>query len=200
MSAEGFPGFQSMSESEIREARQLYRQARAAANRDRGAEVVIDRLPLNSMYLHLIYRLFPDARIIFAQRDPRDLCLSCFCHTFSMVGAMPYFLEMDSTARYFDAVMGLASEARKILPLNELTVRFEDMTENPEREARRAIEFIGLPWSDVVSNFLQQQDQRAAGETSPRPAVGRWHNYEAQMASVQPLLAPWVESLGYTQA
>lgn len=199
MSAEGFPGFHRMSEAEIREARQLYRQARAAANRDRSAEVVIDRLSLNSMYLHLIYRLFPDARIIFSQRDPRDVCVSCFFHTFSMMGANPYFLELDSTARYFDAVMKLAGEARRTLPLNEMTVRYEDMAENPDLEARRTIDFIGLPWSNKVSDTLAAQDRQATGDPWPRQAVGHWRNYAAQLASVQPLLTPWVKSLGYAQ-
>ena len=33
----------------------------------------IDKHPLNTFKLPLIARLFPDARILFARRDPRDV-------------------------------------------------------------------------------------------------------------------------------
>ncbi len=205
MSAEGFPGFNRMASGEIGEARQLYRQARAAAYRDPDAQVLIDKLPLNSMYLQLIYRLFPEARIIFALRDPRDVCLSCFYQTFSLVGAMPYFLELDSTGRYYDAVMSLAMEARSALPLNAITVRYEDVVENLEQQARRLVDFVGLPWNDQVLAY--QADQMGQTINTPsyqqvseplyRRSMGRWRNYETQMAPILPLLEPWVQRLGY---
>src|SRR5262249_31388816 len=37
---------------------------------------------LNFMHLGLIATLFPKARIIHCRRDPRDVCLSCYCHSF----------------------------------------------------------------------------------------------------------------------
>ncbi|WP_424315559.1 sulfotransferase, partial [Haloferula sp.] len=39
-------------------------------------------MALNSIEIGLIACLFPEARIIFALRDPRDVCLSCFQQTF----------------------------------------------------------------------------------------------------------------------
>ena len=39
-------------------------------------------MPGNIMELDLIAMLFPQARVIFCQRDPRDICLSCFFQFF----------------------------------------------------------------------------------------------------------------------
>ncbi|MBI3439224.1 MAG: sulfotransferase [Proteobacteria bacterium] len=37
-----------------------------------GGRLLVDKLPLNIIFLPLIARVFPDAKIIFALRDPRD--------------------------------------------------------------------------------------------------------------------------------
>lgn len=38
----------------------------------------VDKTALNTIDIALINALFPEARVIFALRDPRDICLSCF--------------------------------------------------------------------------------------------------------------------------
>lgn len=205
---EDFERLQDMTETEVLEARRLYRQARAAAHANPDAEVVVDKLPLNSIYLPLIHRLFPEAKILFALRDPRDVCLSCYFQTFSLVGAMPYFLELDSTARYYDAVMSLATEAREALPLDELEIRYDRLVDDLEGEARRIVTFLDLPWNDAVLDYRSGQSERdintpsyqQVSEPLYRRSVGRWRNYAPQLAEVEPILAPWVETLGYGDA
>ena len=44
--------------------------------------LLVDKLPLNLALLPLIHLLFPEARIIIALRDPRDVILSCFMQHF----------------------------------------------------------------------------------------------------------------------
>jgi hypothetical protein len=45
-------------------------------------------MPLNAVFLPLIAKLFPRAKIIFALRDPRDVVLSCFRRRFAMNAGM----------------------------------------------------------------------------------------------------------------
>ena len=40
--------------------------------------ILVDKQPFNSVRLPLIAKLFPEARIVFCLRDPRDVVLSCF--------------------------------------------------------------------------------------------------------------------------
>jgi len=200
-----FDRLQDMTEDEIWQARGRYRKSLAAAQRDLGARVVIDKLPLNAMYLQLIHRLFPEARILYALRDPRDVCLSCYFQTFSLVGAMPYFLALDSTARYYDAIMSLASEARDALPLHEAEVRYESLVDDLEGEARRLLKFLDLPWNDAVLDYRAAQEGRDINTPSYpqvsqplyRRSIGRWKHYAAHLEDVNPVLEPWVRSLGY---
>jgi len=68
---------------------------------------VIDKLPLNQVHLGLIFRAFPDARVLLALRDPRDVCISCFANNFSPNRATVQFLDLERTARTYAAVMAL---------------------------------------------------------------------------------------------
>jgi tetratricopeptide (TPR) repeat protein len=205
ISREHFPRLTAMSTEEILEARQLYRQARAAAQTDPNATVLVDKLPLNTMYLPLIHRLFPDARILFSLRDPRDVALSCYFQSFSLVGAMPYFLDLQQTAEYYDAVMTLGAAARRRLPLREHTVRYEGLVTDLEETLRPVLDHLEVPWHDAVLAYREASGVRnintpsyqQVSEPLYRRSIGRWQHYERQLAPVEPLLAPWVEDFGY---
>jgi tetratricopeptide (TPR) repeat protein len=208
ISRENFPRLTTMSAGEILDARRLYRQARAAAQSDPGATVIVDKLPLNTMYLSLIHRLFPDARLLFSLRDPRDVSLSCYFQSFSLVGAMPYFLDLEQTAAYYDAVMTLGETARGALPLKGLDVRYEHLVNDLESTARSVLEHLGVPWHDDVLNYRRNATGRdintpsyqQVSEPLYQRSIGRWRHYAGQLAPVQPTLAPWVERLGYEAA
>ena len=205
ISRENFPRLTEMSPDEIREARQFYRQARAAAQTDPNATVIVDKLPLNTLYLPLIHRLFPDARILFSLRDPRDVCLSCYFQSFSLVGAMPYFLDLQDTAEYYDAVMALGEAARSRLSLREATVRYENLVTDLEGTLRPVLDHLDVPWNDAVLDYRASADGRdintpsyqQVSEPLYQRSVGRWRHYGQHMASVEPVLAPWVEHFGF---
>ncbi len=69
--------------------------------------LIVDKLPLNMLGLPVIHSLFPDARIIFAQRHPCDAVLSGFMQSFTLNDAMACFLTIDGGRRLYDAAMSL---------------------------------------------------------------------------------------------
>lgn len=207
ISAERFDRLHQMPAEEIAEWRRLYRIARAAAHSNPDAQLIVDKLPLNSVYVQLIHRLFPEARIIFALRDPRDVCLSCYFQTFQLVGAMPYFLELDTTTRYYDRVMALFTEAMDALPLTLHTVRYEDVIDDLEGQLRAALEFLGLPWDDQVLDYRRQLPGKAINTPSYQQvseplythARGRWRNYAEPLRPYMERLQPWLQRFGYAE-
>jgi hypothetical protein len=68
-------------------------------------KVFVDKHPLNTIKLPLIARLFPEAKILFAVRDPRDVILSCYRRHFQINAAMYELLTLPGAARCYDAVM-----------------------------------------------------------------------------------------------
>ncbi len=168
---------------------------------------LVDKHPLNSVHAGLIRRLFPEAKIIFVLRDPRDTCLSCFMQSFKPNQAMINFFDIERTARVYVAVMDLWSHFRSVLGLEYLELRYEDLVFDLESTARRLVEFIGLAWDPALLGFYDQAKEKQIttpsyqAVTSPiyTRSVGRWRNYREPLAPILPVLQPFVELFGYDQ-
>jgi len=167
--------------------------------------VFIDKMPLATVALPLIAKLFPNARVLFARRDPRDVVLSCFRRRFGMNASMYQLLTLEGAAAYYDAVMRLSELYRELLSLPVHEVRYESLVEDFERTARTACDFLGLEWDQEMSNFAAKARDRGISTPSAaqvarglnREGHGAWRRYAAQMTPVLPLLQPWVERFGY---
>lgn len=170
------------------------------------AGLVVDKLPLNMLGMPVIYSLFPDARIIFAQRHPCDCVLSGFMQSFTLNDAMACFLTIDGSAELYDAAMSLFSASRDALPLAVHTIVYEQLVADPEAALRPLIEFLGLEWQPQLLDHRATAKARGAIITPSYDQVveplskapsGRWRRYERQLEPVLPILLPWAEKLGY---
>lgn len=183
-----------------------WRQVRDAGV-DLAGKVFVDKHPLNTLKLPLIARLFPGARILFAYRDPRDVVLSCFRRRFSMNPAMYQLLTLETAAAFYDATMRLADQARSLLGLRWLGVRYESLVDDLPQQLRAVCEFIGLDWDPQLTDFAAraQARERATPSTAQltrgldRSGVGHWRHYQAALAPILPTLQPWVERFGYAE-
>jgi tetratricopeptide (TPR) repeat protein len=197
----------SRSRAQLEQAREAY-----FAELDRHADasfpgLVVDKLPLNMMALPMIYSLFPDARVIFAQRHPCDAVLSCFMQSFTMNHAMACFLSIEGAADLYDAAMGVFTRSRELLPLAVHTLVYEELVSDPEPALRPLVDFLGLEWRpEILDHRSTAMSRGAIGTpsydqvTEPLSKVpsGRWRRYEKQLAPVLPVLLPWAERLGYS--
>jgi len=166
---------------------------------------IIDKLPLNTIFLPLIGRIFPDARILLALRDPRDVCLSCFMQSFSLNAAMAHFLDPELTVEYYREVMTLGLDTLERWPLRVHQIRYEDLVVDPPATIGAALDFLGLPWDDTVLDYrsdlagsrIATPSYTQVGEPIYRRAVGRWRRYAEPLSAVLESLTPMVERLGY---
>ena len=165
----------------------------------------IDKMPLSSVLLPVVAKLFPHARVLFARRDPRDVVLSCFRRRFDMNPAMYQLLTLEGAAAYYDAVMRLAELYRDRLPLPQQIVRYESLVDDFEGTARAVCDFLGLEWDQGLLDFAAKARSRGISTPSAaqvarglnREGQGAWRRYREQMAPVLPILEPWVERFGY---
>ena len=169
--------------------------------------VFVDKMPLNTILLPVIYRLFPNAKILFAVRDPRDVVVSCFQQRFGMNAAMFQLLQLDTTARYYDAVMRLGQAARETFPLKVHELRYEALVSDFDETVKAALTFLGLEWSDAVRDYAQTARERTIATPSAPQVVeplyassqGKWRNYAKELGPYLPTLAPWVKAFGYAE-
>ncbi len=168
-------------------------------------KVFVDKYPLNSLKLPLIARLFPDAKIIFACRDPRDIVLSCFRHRFKMSAPIYELLSIEGAARYYDAVMALVVRATSALSLDPCMVRHEDLVTEFAREMKRICAFLRLDWDPAMGDFALRAQFRSVLTPSTAQLVrglnteglGHWHRYREQLQPVLPILDHWIKRFYY---
>jgi tetratricopeptide (TPR) repeat protein len=171
-------------------------------------KVFVDKRPLGAMKLPLIAKLFPNAKILFALRDPRDVVLSCYRRYFQLNPSMYEMLDLRGGARLYASTMTLSAVCRKKFGLAWQETRHETLIDDFDGEIKRIFDFIGVEWSDEVRDFADKARGRSIATPSAtqvikglnRDGVGQWRHYRAALAPVQATLRPWVEKYGYTSA
>jgi len=193
------------SEQEIQKYRDLYWQRVRKHGVDPTNKVFVDKGPIQTVYLPVIARLFPDAKILFAIRDPRDVVFSCFRTRFGMNSTTYELLTLQGAADLYAGVMRLAEIYRAVIPMDVHEVRHEAFVRNFDAEARRLCDVLGLEWSEAMRNFAERSKLGAIATASgPQIArglnqqgIGRWRPYRSHLTPVLPELQPWVEKFGY---
>ena len=185
--------------------RARYWQVCASHGVDAGGKLFVDKAPAGTLYLPLIAKLFPGAKILFALRDPRDVVLSCLRNAFQM-NAMTYaFTTLDGTAECYTACMAMAAVYRQLLHHDILDVRHEALVDDLDAEIARITGFLGLTPDAAMRDFVASARGRSVQTPSARQVraglnrrgVARWQGYRRELAPVLPSLAPWVSAFGY---
>jgi tetratricopeptide (TPR) repeat protein len=168
--------------------------------------VIIDKMPFHLVLTPLIYRVFPDARFIFALRHPCDVVLSCFMQNFRMNEAMINFLDLEIAAATYDRVMSYWTQCLKLFPLRVHTLTYEAFVVDHEGEIGKLLEFLELPWDGNVLEIQKTALSRGrigtpsysqVTEKIYTRAAGRWERYRKYMEPVLPILRPWIKHFGY---
>ncbi|MEU1736871.1 sulfotransferase [Streptosporangium sp. NPDC020145] len=113
-----------------------------------GKSFIVDKTPANAFAFERIATCWPDARFVFLLRHPASIAKSW--HEAGPERRTPQEAALDAL-RYMKAVQ----RARRAL--DGLTVRYEDLTENPRRETRRLCDFLGVPWETGMLEYGEQE-------------------------------------------
>lgn len=115
------------------------------------------------------------------------------------------FLSLERTAKHYVDLMGIWLAVKRWEGFEWLETRYEHMVEDPEREGRRATEFLGLTWDARQTTFYDQSLRKQfysptyQDVTVPvyKRSLGRWQFYEKHLAPVFPALEPCLREFGY---
>jgi tetratricopeptide (TPR) repeat protein len=147
-----------------------------------GAQRITDKMPANFRFAGLINLALPNARIIYARRDPIDNCLSCFALLFH--DGQEHTYDLAELGRYYRGHESLMDHWRAVLPPGiMLDVQYEAVVADLETQARGIVAHAGLPWNDACLAFdrVRRPVQTASAAQVRKPiygtSVGRWKPY-----------------------
>lgn len=115
---------------------------------------VVDKMPENYMYVGWLSLLFPKARFIYCARDPRDIALSCLITSFR---AVKWSNDDQFLIHRFQQHRRLMNHWNTICPGKIMEVAYEDTVQDRESQARRMLDWIGLPWNDACLDHTQAE-------------------------------------------
>lgn len=170
-----------------------------------GTRLLLDKTTMNTIDLGLINCIFPDAKLVFLLRDPRDVCLSCFMQTMLPTPSTVQLINWKSTARFYAQVMDWWLTIRPQLTMRFIEFRYEDAVFNFEPAFRKVFDFIGLEWDPAVAQFHKKAAEKYIASPSfsqvAQPlyssSVGRWQHYRAEYTTILPELQIFIEEFGY---
>jgi Tfp pilus assembly protein PilF len=167
-----------------------------AANYQRMAEPgipasrIVEKLPLNYLYLGAIRQALPNAKLLLVSRSPLDSCFAMYRTLFA--AGYPFSYELQDLGRYYAAYQRLMDHWRGALGAQLHELVYEDLVREPARVAADAAAFCDVPWNeaalDIQSNKSVSLTASAAQVRRPiyGSSSGRWRNYRAHL---EPLIA-----------
>jgi len=123
-----------------------------------GKRILVNKTPNDVFIADRIKQCWPDARFIFLLRHPQAIADSRH-------RARPQDARERNVAKVLKYCQAL-EHARS--HHDGLTVRYEDLASDPERETRRICEFLGVPWE------AEMLDYGRFDHGSFRPGLGDW--------------------------
>lgn len=154
---------------------------------DAPARRMVDKTPVNFLYLGLIAKALPNARIVHLRRQPMDACHAMYKTLFRM--AYPFSYDLDDLARYWLGYAGLMTHWRACLPPQQfLEIDYEHLVSDQEEVSRRLIAHAGLDWDPSCLHFERNPQPSltasAAQVRQPiyRTSVGLWRRHAASLA------------------
>ena len=183
-----------------RDIRQFGRDyvARTGARRRSGRPHFIDKAPWNWMHIGLIRLMLPNARIVDVRRHPLATCVSAFRQHFA--GGFDFAFDLGDLGRYYADYVALMAHYDAIQPGRIHRVIYETLVADTEREVRRLLDHLRLPFDPACLRFFETERPVAtpSSEQVRQPifsdGVDQWRHYEPWLDPLKAALGPVLDA------
>jgi tetratricopeptide (TPR) repeat protein len=155
------------------------------ANGPAPANKIVEKLPMNYLYVGAIRRALPEARIVLLRRSPLDSCFAMYRTLFRE--AYPFTYDFEDLARYYAAYEQLIRHWRALLGEQLVEVVYEDLVREPRQVGAELARRCGVAWTDEAINI---QNNAAVSLTASAAQIrrpiygtssGRWRYYQPHL-------------------
>tara|TARA_R110000824_G_scaffold38957_13_gene118420 strand:+ start:2241 stop:3788 length:1548 start_codon:yes stop_codon:yes gene_type:complete len=153
---------------------------------------IIDKTPLNFLYIGLIAKTMPAAKIINLVRDPMDVGYAMYKTLFRM--GYPFSYDLEDIGRYICAKDQLMAHWESVLPGKIINVHYQQLVTRQEHESRKLVAALDLEWYPDCLSFHENKSPSATASAAQvrqpiySSSVGKWKAYESQLAPLAKML------------
>jgi len=158
----------------------------------------IDKLPNNWLHVGLIRLILPNAKIIDARRHPLACCFSNFKQHFARGQGFSY--DLAELGRYYRDYVTLMAHADAVQPGAVHRVIHETLVDDPEKEVRALLDFLGLPFDPACLRFHENERavRTASSEQVRRPlnrdGFDQWQPFAPWLGPLKDALGPLLDA------
>lgn len=168
---------------------------------------LVDKNPMNMLWLPMMHRLFPEAKIILALRHPCDVILSNYMQNFRSTVLAMACSTIERLATAYVTAMECWLEHAAVFNTNVFVSRYEDLVANTAERTRQIADFIGIEDASPMLNFDQHARDKGYIATPSyaqvivpvnRKGLNRWVRYREALEPALPILQPMLDHWGYS--
>ena len=154
---------------------------------------LVDKLPVNYLYLPLILAALPQAKVLHLTRAPMDACFAIYKQLFA--DAYLYSYDQQELARHYVRYLELMQTWQERFPGRFLDVAYEDLVTDTEGTLRAVLAHADLSWQPACLDFTDAGPAvttASAAQVREKPhkrSIGRWRRYEERLQPMREVLA-----------
>lgn len=187
------------SEEQLLMLAQLYLQSLQQYYVLEDDDIIVDKMPLNAIYLAPILSLFPQAKVILMLRHPMDVCIS------SLKQRMINLFSVEDFAQSYHCYFTLLMQLEQCFHERVLTVKYEQLVTEYQQVFSSIVEHCGITTEPDLSQFstigkvrmFNTPSYHQVSQPLYTKAVNSYLHYEAFFQFQHPLLRRWCKQLKY---
>ncbi len=169
----------------VRWRRWYWQQLVDGRKKIRPGQRILEKITTRSHDLGILLCLFPDARLVLTQRDPRDTLLDSYMAIPAPSPHTVHLFDWESAARFHRLCGEWHDTLKQRLPSPVLEVSFEETILQPEETFSVLADYLELPPLPAkTAPWLSE----AGHDTSQAAAIGRWRHYSSEFEPLADLL------------
>ena len=160
-------------------------------NRFEAASCFTDKNLFNFVYCPIIYRYFPNAKIIHCMRNPMDNILSMYRTNFRN---QSFTYSLTDIAKMYVYHFDVMNEYKKYYGEIIFEYCYEDLVKNPQTEIPKIINWLGWEWDDAyLSPHKNKRNVFTASSSQVRKkiyssSIRGWKKYEKLLAPAMDII------------
>ncbi|HET9817930.1 MAG TPA: sulfotransferase, partial [Rhodanobacteraceae bacterium] len=156
---------------------------------------LVDKNPLNMMWVPMIHRMFPRAKFILALRHPCDVILSCYMQNFRAAPLAAASRSLERLARAYVTAMENWRYHEALIRPDVFVSRYEELVADTPGRTRKIAEFLQLDDAESMLRFDARAREKGYIATPSYTqviepvnarSIGHWHQYRKYFEPVLP--------------